>query len=185
MIRALCLCVFASPVLAVNCADRTYNEISYSTCQVNVGEDKVALFLYDDNGQPYGQFMNLVEDLSDKGKEVLFAINAGMFHPDLRPVGHYIENNVEEMRVISKAGPGNFGMLPKLLKERVQPGRWPYSEGLADCLLETFQPPKLTAYSLHYLEDTFYPKSRQRPSQDRGKCLDQMYPLKLNNHCSH
>jgi len=112
MIRALCLCVFASPVLAANCADRTYNEISYSTCQVNVGEDKVALFLYDDNGQPYGQFMNLVEDLSDKGKEVLFAINAGMFHPDLRPVGHYIENNVEEMRVISKAGPGNFGMLP-------------------------------------------------------------------------
>ena len=85
MIRALCLCVFASPVLAANCADRTYNEISYSTCQVNVGEDKVALFLYDDNGQPYGQFMNLVEDLSDKGKEVLFAINAGMFSSGSAP----------------------------------------------------------------------------------------------------
>ena len=88
MIRAFCLCVFASPVLASNCADLTYNDISYSTCQVHVDRDQIALFLYDENGQPYGQFVNLVEDLSKKGTEVLFAMNAGMFHSDLRPVGH-------------------------------------------------------------------------------------------------
>jgi uncharacterized protein YigE (DUF2233 family) len=56
--------------------------------------------------------MNLVEDLYNKGIEVRFAMNAGMFHSDLRPVGHYVENNLEEMRVVSNAGPGNFGMLP-------------------------------------------------------------------------
>lgn len=112
MIRALCLCVFASPVLASNCADLTYNHISYSTCQVHVDRDQIALFLYYENGQPYGQFVNLVEDLSKKGTEVLFAMNAGMFHSDLRPVGHYVENHLEEMQVVSNAGPGNFGMLP-------------------------------------------------------------------------
>ena len=105
-------CVFASPVLASNCADLTHNDISYSTCQVNVDRDQIALFLYNNNGQPYGQFANLIEDLSDKGTEVLFAMNAGMFHSDLRPVGHYIENSQEEMPVVSNAGPGNFGMLP-------------------------------------------------------------------------
>ena len=113
MIRALCLCVFASPVLASNCADHTYNDISFSTCQVNVDRDQIALFLYDDNGQPYGQFVNLVDDLSNKGTEVLFAMNAGMFHSDLRPVGHYVENNLEEMRVVSNAG----GTSPSLDRE--------------------------------------------------------------------
>jgi uncharacterized protein YigE (DUF2233 family) len=39
-------------------------------------------------------------------------MNAGMFHSDLRPVGHYVEDYREEMRVVSNAGPGNFGMLP-------------------------------------------------------------------------
>ena len=98
MIRALCLCVFASPVFASHCADLTYNEISYSTCQVNVDRDQIALFLYNNNGQPYGQFANLIEDLSDQGTEVLFAMNAGMYHSDLRPVGHYIENSQEEIK---------------------------------------------------------------------------------------
>ena len=71
MIRGLCLCIFASPVMASNCADVTYNDISYSTCQVNVDRDQIALFLYDKNGQPYGKFVNLVEDLSNNGTEVL------------------------------------------------------------------------------------------------------------------
>jgi len=112
MIRMLCLLFLASPAWAVNCVDHIYNNISYTACRVTAGQDQIALFLYDENGQPYGQFVNLVDDLSNKGTKVLFAMNAGMFHSDLRPVGHYIENHQEEMRVIPNAGPGNFGMLP-------------------------------------------------------------------------
>jgi len=112
MIRTLCLLFFATPVFAVNCADHAFNGLSFSTCQVNINQDQIALFLYDDNDQPYGQFVNLVDDLSSKGTKVIFAMNAGMFHSDLRPVGHYVEHYQEEMRVVSNAGPGNFGMLP-------------------------------------------------------------------------
>lgn len=112
MIRTLCLLFFATPVFAVNCADHAFNGLSFSTCQVNKNQDQIALFLYDDNDQPYGQFVNLVDDLSSKGTKVIFAMNAGMFHSDLRPVGHYVEHYQEEMRVVSNAGPGNFGMLP-------------------------------------------------------------------------
>ncbi|MGR3467587.1 MAG: phosphodiester glycosidase family protein [Shimia sp.] len=40
------------------------------------------------------------------------AMNGGMYHADRRPVGHYVEDGVEAMRVITSAGPGNFGLLP-------------------------------------------------------------------------
>ena len=40
------------------------------------------------------------------------AMNAGMFHPDRAPVGLYIEDGIEQMRIVTRAGPGNFGLLP-------------------------------------------------------------------------
>lgn len=39
-------------------------------------------------------------------------MNAGMFHPDRRPVGLYIEDFTETARLVTREGPGNFGMLP-------------------------------------------------------------------------
>jgi len=39
-------------------------------------------------------------------------MNAGMYHEDRRPVGHYVEDGQELQRVITNAGPGNFGLLP-------------------------------------------------------------------------
>ena len=35
-----------------------------------------------------------------------------MFHEDRAPVGLYVENGTEEMRVVTADGPGNFGLLP-------------------------------------------------------------------------
>ena len=40
------------------------------------------------------------------------AMNAGMFHDNRAPVGLYIEDGVEEMRIITSDAPGNFGLLP-------------------------------------------------------------------------
>ena len=39
-------------------------------------------------------------------------MNAGMYHTDRRPVGHYAENGEELAPVIARKGPGNFGLLP-------------------------------------------------------------------------
>jgi uncharacterized protein YigE (DUF2233 family) len=39
-------------------------------------------------------------------------MNAGMYHEDRRPVGLYVENGAETMHLVTRAGPGNFGMLP-------------------------------------------------------------------------
>jgi len=35
-----------------------------------------------------------------------------MYHDDRAPVGHFMQNGVQVMRVVPNAGPGNFGLLP-------------------------------------------------------------------------
>jgi uncharacterized protein YigE (DUF2233 family) len=46
------------------------------------------------------------------GKTVGFAMNAGMYHPDRAPVGLLVTEGVQRSRIVTSAGPGNFGLLP-------------------------------------------------------------------------
>ena len=100
--------LLASPAAAVTCADTDHLGASYTICEVSADED-LQLFLRDSEGAILGSFA-AVE--ADTGHALGFAMNAGMYHDNRDPVGHYIEDGVEQMRVISSAGPGNFGLLP-------------------------------------------------------------------------
>ena len=106
------LVLLATPVLGAECREVTFQDTSYTVCQAQSGRDDLRLFYLDDQGQPYGQFFDLLSDLDDRGQTLAFGMNAGMYHPDLSPVGHYTENGVIHQSVITSAGPGNFGMLP-------------------------------------------------------------------------
>jgi uncharacterized protein YigE (DUF2233 family) len=101
----------------IDCQNVTYAENRYAVCHVDLRAAEAAggelrLFLYDDDGDPLGHFSTLENYLADQGKQLLFAMNAGMYHSDRSPVGHYIEDGEQIMRVIENAGPGNFGLLP-------------------------------------------------------------------------
>ena len=39
-------------------------------------------------------------------------MNGGMYHPDRQPVGLYIEDGTEITGIVTREGPGNFGLLP-------------------------------------------------------------------------
>ena len=93
---------------AVDCRDLTHDSNRYTICEVSPGQEKLRLFLKDDKGAVYGQFTSVE---SARGP-LRFAMNAGMYHNDRAPVGHYVENGDEQMRVIPFAGSGNFGLLP-------------------------------------------------------------------------
>ncbi|MEL7130923.1 MAG: phosphodiester glycosidase family protein [Pseudomonadota bacterium] len=114
MIRtaALMLLVWAAPAWAVSCENIRYDGNRYTVCTVNTATEDLRLFLYNDDGTPYGQFSAINQALTKEGKALSFAMNAGMYHDDRAPVGHYVENGQELMRVISNPGPGNFGLLP-------------------------------------------------------------------------
>lgn len=96
----------------VRCEAREFDGIAYTACEVDPAADDLRLFLNDASGAPYGQFSSIDAALGDSGQRLVFAMNAGMYHDDRAPVGHYIEDGTEVMRVIPNAGPGNFGLLP-------------------------------------------------------------------------
>mgnify|MGYP002413494844 FL=1 len=117
MIRTalIALALFAlkgAPAGAAECRNLTFEGRSYTVCEVDMTRDDLRLFMNDKSGAPYGFFGTLDEALKTRGLRLGFAMNAGMYHEDRSPVGHYVEEGKEARGVISNAGPGNFGLLP-------------------------------------------------------------------------
>lgn len=102
----------AAPAGAVTCRDVEWQGNGYTTCEVHPATEDLRLFLYDDGGAPFGDFSALAARLAGRGQQLVFAMNAGMYHEDRAPVGHYLEDGRQLMRIIPNAGPGNFGLLP-------------------------------------------------------------------------
>lgn len=96
----------------VTCTERSFDGLAYTACEVDPRTDALRLFLDAPSGEKFGQFSSIDNTLQDDGKVLAFAMNAGMYHDDRAPVGLYIEDGQEIMRVIPNAGPGNFGLLP-------------------------------------------------------------------------
>lgn len=113
MIRALAiaLALSASPAASRACEQVAFDGLSFTTCRVDMAQDDLRLFLRDDAGVIYGSFGRVEQALGPE-KRLGVAMNAGMFHEDRAPVGLYVEDGVEQMRVITSDGPGNFGLLP-------------------------------------------------------------------------
>lgn len=106
------LTVLPARARAVTCERVEFEGNRYALCTVAPARETLRLFRADPNGIPYGQFRELRTMLEANGRRLVFAMNAGMYHEDRSPVGHYIEDGQEQMRVIPNAGPGNFGLLP-------------------------------------------------------------------------
>lgn len=104
------LALMAVPAAASTCRDLDYEGMSYTVCEAHAGDD-LRLFLNGPDG-PYGGFTALKADLATKSQTLSFAMNAGMFQPDLSPVGLYIEDGQQRAPIITSDGPGNFGLLP-------------------------------------------------------------------------
>lgn len=94
------------------CQTRSFENLPYLVCSFDAEEDDIRLFLRDETGAPFGQFDRLANHVASEGGNLVFAMNAGMYHDDRRPVGLYVEDGDAEMGLVRSAGPGNFGMLP-------------------------------------------------------------------------
>jgi uncharacterized protein YigE (DUF2233 family) len=111
MLRLALACLLApGAAMAAECRDTVFEGASYTVCEVKLGED-LRLFHSGPDGT-YGSFRNLESALAADGESLEFAMNAGMYHRDLAPVGLYIEDGVETAPLVTRDGPGNFGLLP-------------------------------------------------------------------------
>ena len=104
------LILMAGPAGA-GCIDTRFEGTPISYCEATAGDD-LRLFLNGADGLPYGGFSPIDAALADKGQHLAFAMNAGMYQPDQAPVGLYIEDGVQGHKIVTRDGPGNFGLLP-------------------------------------------------------------------------
>jgi uncharacterized protein YigE (DUF2233 family) len=109
LIALLALCL-ARSATAAPCADQMFEGASYTVCEVTTADD-VRLFHSGPDGV-LGSFSAVNDLLATQGLTLGFAMNAGMYHPDRAPVGLYIEDGREVSRIVTRDGPGNFGLLP-------------------------------------------------------------------------
>jgi uncharacterized protein YigE (DUF2233 family) len=111
-ISILILALWITPVWSADCKDFIFKKTSFTACTAKLPEDDLRLFLLDENGKNFGQFQKLDSFLKEQSLDIIFATNGGMYHNDRSPVGLYIENFQEVSSLITRAGPGNFGLLP-------------------------------------------------------------------------
>lgn len=105
------LMLAAAPAAAAHCQRVTSEGEVYAVCTARAGED-LRLFLTGPDGENLGSFDRLRAALAAEGKALAFAMNAGMYHPDRRPVGLFLDPAGERTRIVTRGSAGNFGMLP-------------------------------------------------------------------------
>ncbi len=105
-------CMFWGNCSTAPCAVETVSGIDYAICRFNIEEAQLKLVLGDDSGKAYGSVGAFRRELERNGQTLKFAMNGGMYHHDLTPVGLYVENGVEKKRISTKGGRGNFHLLP-------------------------------------------------------------------------
>ena len=108
----LALAFMLLPLAAqADCRALIHDGQRYTVCEAQSGDD-LRLFQTGPDGAPFGAFERINADLAGRGAQLGFAMNAGMYHPDRRPVGLMIEDGATRAPLITRDGPGNFGLLP-------------------------------------------------------------------------
>jgi uncharacterized protein YigE (DUF2233 family) len=130
--------LLSSAAAAAPCQDIEDDGASYTVCAFDTRADSIRLFLADEKNETFGSFSALASDLARRGETLAFAMNAGMYGEDHRPIGLYIEDGKTEKRANTASGAGNFHMKPngvfwvqgaragvaetqRFLKERLRP----------------------------------------------------------------
>jgi len=79
---------------------------------VDPQKDDLRLFLNDDQGNLLRDFVALDQYVRAKGERLIFAANAGMFEPNSKPVGLFVQDGVEKFPINLNDGVGNFYLKP-------------------------------------------------------------------------
>ena len=84
----------------------------FTTVRFDVRAERIELFLRDDEGRTFKRFDRLKSWLAGRNRRLRFAVNAGMFQPDLSPVGLLVQDGRQVSPLNLSDGSGNFFLKP-------------------------------------------------------------------------
>lgn len=95
-------------VLPSLCETVIFEATSFIACTADPDQHDIRLFHLAADGRPYGS----LETFAARGPAVVFAMNAGMYLPDLMPQGLYVEQGKTLSPLATGNGEGNFNLKP-------------------------------------------------------------------------
>jgi uncharacterized protein YigE (DUF2233 family) len=84
----------------------------FITYTVNPEKETVALFWKNNQNETFGSIQKLKSWLSNNQKELVFAMNGGMYKKDQSPQGLFIQNYIGKAPIDTADGNGNFYLKP-------------------------------------------------------------------------
>jgi len=85
---------------------------SIISCTIDPEKQDLQFYWKDDSGHIFSSIQNLKEYLHRKHRELMFAMNGGMFRTDHSPVGLFIQQQVTHIPLDTSSGNGNFYLKP-------------------------------------------------------------------------
>jgi len=113
--RSLFLLLFlamATPTAAAPCNDQTFEDSRFTICTYDARHDELRLAWTGPDGRALRGFEVLGRSLGQDRERVRFAMNAGMFETDGKPLGLYVEDGAVRRPLNSRSGGGNFYLKP-------------------------------------------------------------------------
>src|SRR6185295_12982674 len=109
----LVLLALASSANAVECKTTRHADLRFTTCRVDARAGQLGLYYRDPRTRALlRSFDHLEKAVASSGKKLSFAMNAGMFHPDFKPVGLLVIGGKEISPINRSQGSGNFFLQP-------------------------------------------------------------------------
>ncbi|SOE08544.1 uncharacterized protein YigE [Hoeflea halophila] len=81
-------------------------------CTADPGDHDIRLIYRGPDGEVLGSVSKAVTALAAAGRTPVLAMNAGMYHADMTPVGLYVEDSTELAPLNTEEGFGNFFLKP-------------------------------------------------------------------------
>jgi len=106
------ICVSPPAARALEFRTVTFVGKRATVCVVDLRKDQLRLFLSDESGRKLKSFAALAQWMATQNRQLIFAMNAGMFEPGYSPVGLFISGGQKLAPLNLNAGPGNFYLKP-------------------------------------------------------------------------
>ena len=97
---------------AGTCRAAVFEGSEFTRCSAVAGKQLIETKLSGKNGSPLRGLGALEKSRSKSSAPVAFAVNAGMYDDEGRPIGYYVESGERLKKLNQKEGGGNFHLLP-------------------------------------------------------------------------